>query len=105
MPSRSPRVGNGRHRGRKACHIDANQPHISTTIVEGMALENDCVALKHKKQAAMNRVFVPVSAVGESDAPAAGTACFSAVGEFDSPADGTACASVVGEGDGKRCGR
>jgi hypothetical protein len=52
-------------------------PQIITTIVEGMVLA------KHKKHAAMNRVFVPVSAVGE----------------FDPPADGTACASVVDEGD------
>jgi hypothetical protein len=71
--------------GRQVTYIsrDASMPQIITTIVEGMVLENDCVALKHKKHAAMNRVFVPVSAVGE----------------FDPPADGTACASVVDEGD------
>jgi len=87
--------------GRQVTYIsrDASMPQIITTIVEGMVPENDCVALKHKKHAAMNRVFVPVSAVGEGDAPAVGTDGFSAVGEFDPPADGTACASVVGEDD------
>ena len=65
--------------GRQVTYIsrDASMPQIITTIVEGMVLA------KHKKHAAMNRVFVPVSAVGE----------------FDPPADGTACASVVDEGD------
>jgi hypothetical protein len=87
--------------GRQVTYItrDASMSRISTTIVQGMVFENDCVALKHKKLAAMSRVFVPVSAVGEGDAPAVGTDGFSAVGEFDPPADGTACASVAGEDD------